>query len=81
MSGGTMTSRICPKCQTRAFADRCAVCRDEPLLCEEVPCPFCHGGHFRPCQPCGDSGVAWREITPSPAPSPEPRREDPRSCP
>lgn len=23
-----------------------------------VPCPDCYGGHFRPCQTCGDSGMA-----------------------
>lgn len=22
----------------------------------EVPCPHCYGGHFRPCQTCGDTG-------------------------
>lgn len=22
----------------------------------EMPCPDCYGGHFRPCQMCGDSG-------------------------
>ena len=30
------------------------VCDTEP--CEEVPCPNCYGGHFRPCQTCGDEG-------------------------
>lgn len=25
---------------------------------KEVPCPDCYGGHFRPCNICGDSGVA-----------------------
>lgn len=24
----------------------------------EVPCPDCYGGHFKPCNFCGDSGVA-----------------------
>lgn len=24
---------------------------------KEIPCPDCYGGHFRPCQVCGDSGV------------------------
>ena len=24
----------------------------------EIPCPDCYGGHFRPCNICGDSGVA-----------------------
>lgn len=23
-----------------------------------VPCPDCYGGHFRPCQVCGDTGQA-----------------------
>lgn len=23
-----------------------------------VPCPDCYGGHFKPCNICGDSGVA-----------------------
>lgn len=32
---------------------------------EEIPCPDCYGGHFRPCQMCGDSGVAWREKSPN----------------
>lgn len=27
---------------------------------ELVPCPDCHGGHFRPCQMCGDTGTATR---------------------
>lgn len=61
----TGSARICAKCGTRAFADRCGVCMDQPYLCEEVPCPFCYGGHFRPCQPCGDSGVALREVSPN----------------
>lgn len=26
------------------------------------PCPHCYGGHFRPCQTCGDSGLV--EIVP-----------------
>jgi hypothetical protein len=31
----------------------------EPVaVSQETPCPFCRGGHFRPCQVCGDSGVA-----------------------
>lgn len=24
--------------------------------CEEIDCPDCFGGHFRPCNVCGDSG-------------------------
>ena len=24
--------------------------------CEEIDCPNCYGGHFRPCQWCGDTG-------------------------
>ena len=27
-----------------------------------IPCPECYGGHFRPCQVCGDTG--WVEIVP-----------------
>jgi hypothetical protein len=23
---------------------------------KEIACPNCYGGHFRPCQWCGDSG-------------------------
>ena len=23
---------------------------------EEIACPNCYGGHFRPCQTCGDTG-------------------------
>jgi len=23
---------------------------------QRIPCPDCYGGHFRPCQTCGDSG-------------------------
>lgn len=26
------------------------------IMVEEAPCPNCYGGHFRPCQWCGDSG-------------------------
>ena len=29
---------------------------------KEVPCPDCYGGHFRPCNICGDSGVALLRI-------------------
>lgn len=29
---------------------------------KEVPCPNCYGGHFRPCQLCGDTGVALKVI-------------------
>ena len=25
---------------------------------KEVPCPDCYGGHFKPCNICGDTGVA-----------------------
>lgn len=25
---------------------------------KEILCPDCYGGHFRPCNVCGDSGVA-----------------------
>jgi len=32
-----------------------------------VPCPDCYGGHFRPCQVCGDSGTAFLiECSPKP---------------
>lgn len=51
--------RVCPRCGTKSYADRCSMCRDEPLLATQVPCPDCYGGHFRPCNVCGDSGVAW----------------------
>jgi len=37
-------------------------CTDETREVEEMPCPGCYGGHFRPCQLCGDSGVAWRVV-------------------
>ena len=30
----------------------------------EVPCPDCYGGHFRPCQTCGDSGMVQYLPTP-----------------
>ncbi len=63
LAGAAGSARVCPKCGTRAHADRCMICTDETRLVEEVPCPFCYGGHFRPCQPCGDSGVAWREVS------------------
>ena len=26
------------------------------IMVEEQPCPNCYGGHFRPCQWCGDTG-------------------------
>lgn len=26
-------------------------------MSDRVPCPECYGGHFRPCQLCGDLGV------------------------
>lgn len=29
---------------------------------KEVSCPDCYGGHFRPCNICGDSGVALLRI-------------------
>ncbi len=29
-----------------------------PQLTKEAPCPDCYGGHFKPCNICGDSGVA-----------------------
>lgn len=28
----------------------------EPKPAIEQPCPDCYGGHFRPCQMCGDTG-------------------------
>jgi hypothetical protein len=33
---------------------------------KEVPCPDCYGGHFKPCNICGDSGVATVYIEESP---------------
>lgn len=30
-----------------------------------ISCPHCYGGHFRPCQTCGDSGSV--EFIPDPA--------------
>lgn len=33
-----------------------AIQKKEALKTEEIPCPNCYGGHFRPCQWCGDSG-------------------------
>jgi hypothetical protein len=33
---------------------------------KEVPCPDCYGGHFRPCNICGDSGVALLVIEEKP---------------
>ena len=64
LAGAAGSARICPKCGIRAHADRCAVCLDQPLLAKEVPCPDCYGGHFRPCQMCGDSG--WALLVESP---------------
>lgn len=30
-----------------------------------IPCPECYGGHFRPCQVCGDSGqISINQNTP-----------------
>jgi len=29
---------------------------------KEVACPDCYGGHFKPCNICGDSGVALVEV-------------------
>ena len=29
---------------------------------KEVPCPDCYGGHFKPCNICGDSGVALIQV-------------------
>jgi hypothetical protein len=29
---------------------------------KEIPCPDCYGGHFRPCNICGDSGVALLRV-------------------
>lgn len=54
----TGSARVCPVCRRRQFADRCAFCTDEPRLGVEIACPFCLGGHFKPCQICGDSGSA-----------------------
>lgn len=33
----------------------CSKCWGE-VMGKEIPCPNCYGGHFRPCQWCGDSG-------------------------
>lgn len=30
--------------------------REEYEPATEIACPDCYGGHFRPCQMCGDSG-------------------------
>lgn len=63
--GAVGSARVCPKCGFRAFADRCHVCLDQPLMVTEVPCPDCYGGHFKPCQTCSDSGVAWLAQSPN----------------
>ena len=40
----------------------------EPV--QEIPCPDCYGGHFRPCNICGDSGVALLRVeSPNASPS------------
>lgn len=31
-------------------------------MVSEVPCPDCYGGHFKPCNICGDSGVALIQV-------------------
>lgn len=60
---------VCPECRRPAIEDhnsfRCDFCRrlwpkgsGHELYVREVPCPDCYGGHFRPCNVCGDSGVA-----------------------
>ena len=33
---------------------------------KEIPCPDCYGGHFKPCNICGDSGVALLVIEDEP---------------
>lgn len=35
---------------------------------KEVPCPDCYGGHFKPCNVCGDSGVALLRVDPPQTP-------------
>lgn len=60
---------VCPQCRRPAIEDhnsfRCDYCQllwptgaGHELYVREVPCPDCYGGHFRPCNVCGDSGVA-----------------------
>lgn len=38
---------------------------------KEVPCPDCYGGHFKPCNICGDSGVATVYVKEEPKPTEE----------
>ena len=33
----------------------CSKCWSE-VMGKEIACPNCYGGHFRPCQWCGDTG-------------------------
>lgn len=40
---------------------------------KEVPCPDCYGGHFKPCNICGDSGVALIAV--------EQKAQSPACCP
>lgn len=36
-------------------AGYCMKCWGE-VMAKETACPNCYGGHFRPCQWCGDTG-------------------------
>lgn len=53
---------ICQACHKDApalfFTDRGHLCRECKVAPSpvELPCPNCYGGHFRPCQWCGDTG-------------------------
>ncbi len=47
---------------TQRQAADCPRCALSTGSAKTVPCPECYGGHFRPCQICGDSG--WIEVVP-----------------
>lgn len=48
----------CPHCGAPADGEETISVESPKRSAMKIPCPDCYGGHFRPCQTCGDSGVA-----------------------
>lgn len=49
-------SETMTKEELQKVADEIAAEFNLPKVQKDIPCPNCYGGHFRPCQWCGDTG-------------------------
>lgn len=70
LAGAPGSVRVCPKCGIRSHADRCMVCRDEPLTEPVIskPCLRDHRDHNLQ-GPCSAGLCCWPDCVPPNAPA------------